>query len=357
MIVYFFLLALLCALALPSDSSSRGVREWFAIVLVLLFGGLRFEVGTDWLAYKDVFEAVARGEPFNTFREENGFLAVVWASTKIGGHAAHVFLLFALTLAVKIYAFKLYRIEMNAALLIYFSAILLIYDVNGIRQGMALGFVLLAGWAAYRRRLVYFACSMALAASVHMISLVALPVYAMTRNLLYLRVPHERAALLVAGCVACYLASDAISTSVLPGYLEIFNLLDRYDHYIEEFSGAFNPLGPGSIQRILVAMVIVFSIDGIRGPRRLKALLFNAHAASLFTYFLLSFNLEFMARVSFYFKCFDLVTLSLILAAQRTAETRLLFFGFIAVLAGAQMFQILSIPDGGLIPYRNLLLP
>ena len=87
----------------------------------------------------------------------------------------------------------------------------------------------------------------------------------------------------------------------------------------------------------------------------MKALLYNAHAAALLTYFLFSFNVEFMARISFYYKCLDLVTLPLILRAQASPEGRLLFLAFLGLLAGAQVFQILSIPDGGLLPYRNLL--
>ena len=103
-----------------------------------------------------------------------------------------------------------------------------------------------------------------------------------------------------------------------------------------------------------MALVVVFTIDSIAGPQRLKALLYNAHAVALLTYFLFSFNVEFMARISFYFKCLDLVTLPLILAAQVSPGRRLLFLAFLGSLAAAQVYQILSIPDGGLLPYRNL---
>ena len=355
--IYYVVLALLVALALPSDRASRPTREILALLLLLLFGGLRDEVGTDWFAYQGVFDAVAIGEPFDTFREENGFLAVVAGAAAIGGYGTFVFLLFAFSLGVKALAVKLYRVELNAALLIYFSAIFLIYDVNGLRQGLAIALVLLAGWAAYRGYALRFAGAMALATSMHMIALVALPMYVLTKTLFFLRDPWKRAGLLLVGCVMSYFAANAISVSNLSGYLEVVNLLDRYDYYIDQFASSFNPLGPGSLQRGLVALVVVFTIDSVRAPQRLKAFLYNAHAAALLIYFLLSFNLEFMARVSFYYKCFDLITLPLILAAQPSAERRLLFVGFIAAVALVQVFQILSIPDGGLLPYRSPLWP
>jgi hypothetical protein len=353
--IYYVVLAALVCLAIPSGEASRPVREVLGVVLLILFGGLRYEVGTDWFVYRSIFDAVASGEPFDSFKEENGFLVLVAFAASFGEHWMFILCLFVLTLAVKVIAVKLFSIELNVALVVYFAAICLIYDVNGLRQGLAIGLILLAGWAAYRGFAFRFAIAMTLAGSVHAVALVALPLYAMTKRLLFLPNRWGRLVLLLGGCVLCYLGANAIATSSLPNYLEAINQLDRYNHYVDHFSNRFDPFGPGALQRIAVALVVIYYIDAAMVPQRLKALLYNAHAAALLSYFLLSFNLEFMARISFYYKSFDLITLPLILAVQRSAQGRLLFIAFIAIVAFGQVFQILGIPDGGLLPYRSVL--
>lgn len=354
--IYYLVLAVLVALALPASARTRSARAALAVLLLLGLGGLRDEVGTDWFAYKELFDSVGMGESFSTFREENGFLALVQSVGNLGGDfPTFVFVTFALALGTKAWAVRLFGVNLNAALLIYFSAIFLIYDVNGLRQGLALGFVMLAGWAAYEGHALRFVAAMAAAASMHMFALAALPIWVLTKRWLFLADRPQRVALLLASCVGCYAAAGTIANSDISGYLALVNLVDRYDYYVDQFDTSFNPLGPGSLQRILVALVIAVMIDAVKVPERLKAFLYNTHAAALLIYFLFSFNVEFMARLSFYFKCLDLVTLSLILSAQPTLRSRWLFMAFLATLCAAQVFQILSIPDGGLLPYQLVL--
>jgi hypothetical protein len=355
--IYYVVLAILVALALPVSKSTRNARAALAVLLLLGLGGLRHEVGTDWFAYEMLFNSINMGEPFSTFREENGFLALAQSvATLGGGFPTFVFMAFALALGTKIWAVRLFGVNLNAALLIYFSAIFLIYDINGLRQGLAMGFVMLAGWAAYRGQILPFLSVMAAAASMHMFALIALPIWVFTKRWLFLNDRLMRVILLLGGCVGCYAAAGWIANSNLSSILALLNLVDRYDYYVDQFDTIFNPLGPGSLQRILVALVIALMIDDAKAPARLKAILYNTHAAALFMYFLLSFNMELMARLSFYYKCMDIVTLSLIFGAQSTLLSRWLFIAFLATLCFAQIFQILSIPDGGLRPYNLVLL-
>jgi hypothetical protein len=354
--IYYVVLGILVLLALPIKNRTRGLRVGVGVLMILVLGGLRFEVGTDWFAYKELFDAITLGEPFSTFREENGFLTLALSVSSIGGgYAVFVLATFALALATKVWAIERFGVDVNAALITYFSAIFLIYDINGLRQGLALGFVMLAAWAAYRGMIWRFAFGMLAALSMHMIALVALPLWTFTRRWFYLKDRHNRIALLFAACLVCYATAGWLASSDLSNYLALVNLADRYDHYVDEFDTAFNPLGPGSIQRLVVATVIAVMIDAVQAPARLKTFLYNVHAASLLVYFLFSFNIEFMARLSFYFKCLDIVTLSLIFGAQTTLRARFFFLAFLSALCFAQLFQILSIPDGGLIPYKMLL--
>lgn len=355
--IYYVVLVILVSLALPIGKRTSDARAALAGLLLLSFGGLRYEVGTDWFTYKMLFDSINMGEPFSNFREENGFLALAQSVTTLGGgFQAFVFMAFAVALGAKIWAVRLFGANLNTALLVYFSAIFLIYDVNGLRQGLAMGFVMLAGWAAYRGQILPFLSAMAVAASMHMFALIALPIWLFTKRWLFLNDRLQRVTLLLVGCISCYAASGWIANSDLSSGLALFNLVDRYDYYLEHFDTTFNPLGPGSLQRILVALLIALMIDAVKAPGRLKAFLYNTHSAALFMYFLLSFNVELMARLSFYYKCMDIVTLSLIFGAQSSLLSRWLFIAFLTALCFAQMLQILSIPDGGLQPYNLVLL-
>jgi hypothetical protein len=354
--IYYLVLATLVVLALPLGKKTSKARALVAVLLLLGLGGLRYEVGTDWFAYLGVFDSVANGESFSTFREENGFLALAHIVSALGGgFSALVFVTFVVALGTKVWAVRLFGVNLNAALLLYFPAIFLIYDLNGLRQGLALGFVMLAGWAAYQAHILRFVVAMTAAASMHMIALLALPIWGFTKRGMFLEDRRLRVALLYGGCVVCYMTAGWIENLDLSSYLTLINLGDRYDYYVLHFDTKFNLFGPGALQRIIVALVIALMIDSVVAPARLKAFLFNAHAAALLMYFLFSFNIEFMARLSFYFKCLDLVTLSLIYGAQPTLARRLLFMGFLAALCFAQLFQILSLPEGGLLPYNLLM--
>jgi hypothetical protein len=351
-VIYYFVLATLVVLALPVSRSTSNARAAIAVALVLVVGGLRHEVGTDWFTYQAIFNSVTMDEAFSNFREEPGFLALLLSVSILGGGFPSVVLvIFAIALGTKIWALRLFGADLNAALLVYLSAIFLIYDMNGLRQGLALGFVMLAAWAAYKRRILPFITAMAAAASMHMFALIALPVWVMSKRWLFLDDRLMRLALLVMGCAGCYALSFWMPSSGLSSTMTSLNLGDRYNHFVENFTTIFDPLGPGSLQRILVAMIIASMLDTVKVPYRLKALLYNTHVTSLFIYFLFSFNMEFMARLSFYFKCMDIVTLSLIFGAQRNFRGRCVFLSFLTILCLGQMFQILSIPNGGLLPY------
>ena len=168
MIYYVIAALLLGATALPRGDV-RWAMGWLAIALLIALGGLRYEVGTDWESYLDLFNLVAQGESFSDLREENGFLVMVkGAQFFLLSYPGFVFALFALSFSLKLYAIFKFRADVLVSLIVYFFSAFLIYDFNGLRQGLALGFVMCAGWFAVQSRPFAFLGTMALAASTHM---------------------------------------------------------------------------------------------------------------------------------------------------------------------------------------------
>lgn len=353
---YYVVLALLVLLALPTRAPSPGARSWLALLLLLAFGGLRTDVGTDWEYYTELFREISEGADLSEFREERGYLFLNWlVAIADGGVEVFIFLIFFIAVVTKFSAVSLFNARPSVALLLYFSGVFLIYDVNGLRQGLAMGLVMLSGYLAYRKQLPLFLLSIALAASFHVVALIAAPVYAIARRRFFIESVQLRLSLLWLGAVATYVVGSALSTWELQRFLEPFNLRDHYEYYIFTFDKEFSLFSPGTLQRLALMTLVGFYIHKVRAPRAVKALLFNCHVAAVFVYFLFHFNAEFMARASYYYKAFDLITLPLILASFERLEERAAFYCLLVALAFMQVYQILSIPDGGLLPYKNIL--
>ena len=211
MTIYFFVLGLLAILAAYPHQKSVKLQAILAVLLLVIFGGLRYKVGTDWYSYEHSFDAVNAGLPSSDFREEKGFLGLMSIVSYFGGtYGNFIFMLFTLSLAVKLLAVKSFKANINIALLVYFSAIFMIYDVNGLRQGLAMGLVLIAGFAAYQRRAILFACIIGIASSVHIVSLIGLMIYPMINPIFYKTSVPIRILLLMIGGIASFFLSKVI---------------------------------------------------------------------------------------------------------------------------------------------------
>jgi hypothetical protein len=351
---YYVIAALLLFSAALPRSKLRSVMGWLAIVLVMALGGLRFEVGTDWESYLDLFNLVEQGESFSDLREENGFLALMRGAQFVSfTYPGFVFALFALSFSLKLYAISKFRADVLVSLIVYFFSAFLIYDVNGLRQGLALGFVMCAGWFAAQSRPFAFLGAMVLAASAHTSALVALPVYWLANISWLSRKPLHLQYVMVGSTMAVgYALSLTLAQTDASFYLELINLADRYYYYIDNFEQTFSPFGLGSLQRIFILVLALYMQRRLVTPRRATLLLVNTYIAATFIFFTLSFNIEFMARVSYYYKIFDIILISVMFRSLKTRLEIGAFLMLLATLLFGSIYQLLSIPDGGLLPYR-----
>ena len=352
--IYYVIAALLLGAAALPRSDVRWALGWLAIALLMALGGLRFEVGTDWESYQDLFNLLVQGESFSDLREENGFLSLVKGFQFFSfSYPGFVFALFALSFSLKLYAIFKFRADVLVSLIVYIYSAFLIYDVNGLRQGLALGFVMCAGWFAVQSRPFGFIGTMALAASMHTVALVALPVYWMSNISWLSRKPlHLQYVMVGSAMVFGYALSLALAQTDASAYLDLINLAGRYYHYIDNFEQTFSPFGLGSLQRIFILGLALYMQNQLAAPQRAALLLVNTYIAATFIFFVLSFNIEFMARVSFYYKIFDIILISLMFRSLKTPLEIGAFLGLLATLLFGSIYQLLSIPDGGLLPYR-----
>jgi EpsG family len=176
-----FLSAACFALAAPLDAPMRGAGRvafiLFAILLALMIG-FRWEVGGDWswdtrrmirLADADFSDYTKQADP--------GYALLMWLGTKSGFNIWFVHLL-----AGGIFAYGLWRFCLDQphpwlCMVVAIPYLVIVVAMGYDRQAVAIGLVMLAMVAIRHRSMLRFACSMALATTMHLTAISLTPVF------------------------------------------------------------------------------------------------------------------------------------------------------------------------------------
>lgn len=357
--IYYLISILLLLIALLRKSPIRQISTVGVLLLILIMGGLRFEVGTDWFSYLDIYDSMSPGYSADEYREETGFLWLVVAFKLIGAsYSQFIFGIFLLSFSIKVVVAQRLKADLPVVLCVYFYSIFLIYDVNGLRQGLAMSLIFLSSTYVIRNQWFRFIATVLIASLIHTAAIAALALYFMAK---FTWLAHQNTSrkvlLIVVSIIIGLIISRALGGIDLGVGLNAIEILSRYSYYIgnDDYQEVFNFLSFATLQRLFVALLLVFSYDQINVEAKEKSLLLNIYIFSVFLYFCLSFNMEIMARASFYFKGFDIFILGLIYASAKTTLERHLLFGMLVLFTTGSIYRLLSIPDGMLIPYRSVL--
>lgn len=199
----------LAALITRSRKVSFYLLITFAVLLVF-FAGTRYEVGCDWTGYLLRFQRFYRQE--------------TWASLMAEAEAGFHFLNFAvinagldyeimILLASVVYVFCLARFSALSerpldVLVLMFPILVLQLGMSGLRQALALGFLLLAFRALVeRRRLTIFAWVL-IASTFHTSALIFLPLALMARS--EISIPRILLSFAILGPVALFLMGERL---------------------------------------------------------------------------------------------------------------------------------------------------
>lgn len=191
MVSYLLVISLLVLLAFWENGGSAGKTPGtVACAVLMLFGGLRFETGFDWVEYENYFElttSIWADQPqyvAPSLLVEPGFAIFVKIVRSLGiGFQWFLFLITAINMGV-IYIFaRRYTERVALVLLIYFGFAFLAGQMAAIRQTLSYSFILLAFMERERGKLAVSVVLALIAASIHTFSIVLLP-------LIYLKVRH-----------------------------------------------------------------------------------------------------------------------------------------------------------------------
>ena len=155
-------------------------------VLVIVFVGLRFEVGADWGNYLDRFDRARFGDLARVLGEgDPGYQFINWLFQQLGGSIWHVNLVCSSLFCWGIFRFS--RLQSNAwlAMVVAIPYLVIVVGMGYTRQAVAIG-ILMAGLASHLRggSMLRFAVYVTFAALFHKTAVAAfiLLAFASERN-------------------------------------------------------------------------------------------------------------------------------------------------------------------------------
>lgn len=357
--IYFLLIILLFSFSFLNQINLEKryliMQQVFVFVSFVLFGGLRYKVGADWDAYETLFNGVSSIEEVVKSREEKLYMMSNFLIKFIfDSYGFFVFIFFLVAFSLKFYVIKLYSKDVFLSLIIYIYGVLLIYDFNGIRQGMAMSFIMLSIPYMLERRFGKFIFLIVIACFFHISAIVFLPFYFLSR----IEYSNKKLITIITLCILIAIPLRSIIQNSL--FYQLFMASESFSHYSTYTDGDnyqinTSILSVALFQRLIIFFMFIASYDSMKIDSNLKLLLRNGYFISIMIFLLLSFSDQFAARISFNYKLLEILMVPAILTAVSNKYIKVLLLFFFLILSVVGTERLISVPYGYLLPYRNLL--
>lgn len=317
-----------------------------AILGVVLAVGFRSPfTGTDTPQYIGYFtDWVPSIEP--------GFNILALLFRSVGANFTFFFTFYIiLTVVLRYFTFNKLSKSAALSLMVTFGFWVVVYDFNGIRQGLSIAFLGLAVYHTYRQNLYKYLLFVGLAISFHYSSLVFLPFYFLV-----------------------HLKLDKVGMFLIIAFIFLFNMFDLskyiFSWFIDGSGGYFSTkttayssmseynanalFSFGVIHRFVIFLLTLFTVDRIPADKKLKQIFLMASFLNFATYLMLS-SIELIAvRGSLGFRFVECIFFSYLpfLFKNKLLQQGAGFVLLVYVLF--QIAQILATPDGNLVPYQSV---
>lgn len=361
--VYYSFLFLLAFSALvfnfsPKREKSKGyeVVSIFFFFLFIFFGGFRYEVGADWLPYSVYFGEIKTWTDVLESRREKLYETVVLVFNKANlSYLTFVPVFFATSFFIKYKVFQRYSCNIFLSLIIYFYTVFVVYDLNGIRQGMSLAITLYSLKYIISRRPYKFLFCILLAIGFHYSALFFVPAYWLYAIKLVLT--RKKTIILICILIIIAIPLRVIIQQYTSAYLEADQLLNHYSTYLDtDYNVGSSIISMGTIQRLIIFIIYIFAVNKSKSNiTQFEMFLGKAYFLGIIIFVFFSFSMEYAARLSFCYKFLE--TIMLPIAVQKASkDERVTILFIIFFFATFSIYQSLHLPNQGyLLPYHNQL--
>ncbi len=300
--------------------SCKNLGYLCVVIILIVFGGTRDQIGIDFNTYKDIFLKVSNGT-FIAFIEPMFYVIV-----KLFKSFSSVILIYtALSVGTKaIYICKNSN-YVWCSLLIYYSIYFLRFDMGMVRQSVAIGTSLLGLYFLYEKKKWKFVCMILLSCCFHysaIIMLLALVIY--KRRIRY-------RFMVISSLIAFGLSFTNIWYLIIKIFLKVFSFLpiSKYQAYIGDSNYIYNEFAIGDVQKILFLFVMIYLLYKYGETEKLKYLLVMYYCGTMIFYLFKTFT-TLSDRGSAYFVIVEIILLPYfinILKNKLTKNTYLFLLG------------------------------
>lgn len=320
----------------------------FLIAVITFVGALRFNVGSDFGSYKTLYENI---DDLGSYFLEPGYYFITKAFTYLNYQALVAFI-FLISISLKASFFLKNAPYMFIALMCYIPIQFMVYDINAVRQGVAIGILFCSIPFILSRSLYKFLFMCLLAMSFHITAIIFIPLYWFAK----LNLSPVKISLYLLGLVIFAFLSQQFLASFLDSYGGAFTILVKMQSYSKD--EAYNKVLTFNLSTFY-RIAILFAFMSLRKSMKITEeyykLLQNGYFLSLIVYFFF-FGVELIAtRGSLYFRVLDVIMFSYMATGIRDKLLRQLFIFVIFVYTMLQVFVNLSIENNDLVPYHNIL--
>ena len=226
------------------------------------------------------------------------------------------------------------------------------YEMNAIRQGLAMSLTLLAVYYAYMRKKIKYITVCLLASFIHYTAFCFIPFYLLLN--IKLKKIH-----IVGICLLCVLLSMNqifnIFMDMASMYLGDSAMGDRILAYGENGDASSNVLfSSGTLRRLFFFGLIIYSIDKIEATERLKQIILWGAFLSIVTYLLFSQIGYFSIRLSAYYRIIECIWLSYFPFIFKNHRSQMIVIAFFFLYSILQVSSALMLEDNGLLPIRTI---
>ena len=324
------------------------------LLVMVLFGGFRFNVGADWEPYLIDYNSIYSWDDVLNSRLEKLFCISILFSNKVKfSYLVFVPVFFFFSFFFKYRIFKSLSPNFFLSVLIYFYTVFLIYDINGIRQGMSLALTLYSIKYIESRRVWIFLLFCLLAIGFHYSAFFFIPAYWLYN--FKFDITKIKAIITIIVVIIVAIPIRIVVQGYTSSYLEAEQMLSHYSAYMgSDYNVGSSIITAGTIQRIAIFLIYVFSL-GISKNRNsiFELFLSKAYFLGIIIFVFFSFSMEYAARLSFCYKIME--TLMIPIAIQKVSKrAKVIILSVVLFFAVFSIYQSLHLPNQGyLLPYHN----
>jgi len=304
-------------------------------------------IGTDTLNYQSLFY-----DPEEDLEISYRYLSE-WVDYFDGEFRVFLALFFIIAFSTKLYTFAKSSYSTLLALVIYSGMWFLVYDMNGIRQGAALGLVCVAYYFLFKNDTLFSFIFICLAMLFHSTSIIFIPF------LLIVRFKCTKKLFVLILFISLFLAAIKF-TEIIISFLSHFEnmgirVIDRAMSY--QNNQQFNNesfFSFKTVARLIILALVCFLIDRMGLDEQRKNIILWGMLLSVVIYLLCSQYELIATRLSLYYRLSEIFFFSAFPMAFKGRSSKIIAVAIVCLYASLNIYQTLALPDNNLYPYKSI---